>query len=171
MNIAHHNRVIPTTRRSMTRRSLATVTSHGLRKLVVLFGILLSASRAAAQSDAANEARTAVLKQDVARRFGQPTVYALMTADRTPGVLENLRVDLKVGDMVLIISDFDGFVAFGVSADNGRFMRAGPGPGDKQRNGYGESSTRIQNDIVGSLLLGGTGGVAHVFIIPRANLR
>jgi ribosomal protein S27E len=80
-------------------------------------------------------------------------------------------VDLKVGDMVLVISDSDGFVAFAVSDGGDKFMRAGPAPGDQQRTGFGESSTRITHDIAGTLILGGTGGVAHVFIIPRANLR
>ncbi len=157
--------------RGMNRVGLTRIRWHALRTVVVTFCLILSASRVAAQGEAALEVRAAVLRQNITRRYGPPSVYALMSADRTSGALETLRVDLKIGDTVVIISDSDGFVAFSVSDGGDQFLRAGPALGDKQRTGYGESSASIRHDITGNLMLGGTGGVAHVFIIPRANLR
>jgi hypothetical protein len=142
-----------------------------LRAVTVTLCILLGASRVTAQSDAALEARAAVLRQNVTHRYGPPSVYALMSADHTSGALETLHVDLKIGDTVVVISDSDGFVAFSVSGGGDQFLRAGPAPGDKQRTGFGEMSASIQHNIAGTLMLGGTGGVAHVFIIPKANQR
>ena len=126
---------------------------------------------AQAQTDASMAARTAVITRDIAARYGLPQLYALMSQRRVAGAQESLPVDLKRGDMVVIVSDQDGVVTFNVSNDGNRSFRTARRP-DMPVTGYGEAGSLVVEDIAGTLLLNGTGyALAHVFVVPRANVR
>lgn len=118
-----------------------------------------------ARLSAAFDARVDSLRRVITRRFGPVSVYATLRQIQYQGAYDWIFVNLRKGDIVALASDGDGIITFSVS--DGLRRVSTERNTNQPTTGFMVSAAEIVADISGNLLVRGSGGLVHVFIVPK----
>jgi hypothetical protein len=122
-----------------------------------------------AQRQAEFQQRVAAMRLIVEARYGRVSTYATLRQIQYQGAYDWIVVDLKQGDVVALASERDGVVTFRVN-DGTRIISTAAEP-SSPTSGFQIASTTLSADIKGNLDVQGRGGLVHVFIVRRADVR